>query len=1243
MFIKDKFKLLKGRNGGFCDRLTSSSYNASNARNSSYKVELEVGGRNGNLSIGLYYPSTRQYQEIISYINISVHWRQVEEYFEPTYEIFHLVLHACVNNNISYIGLDNIDLLQLSKDGKYTKSCSVKQFSCGDNSCISIDKICDFREDCLNGQDESNITCDSLPLGAYCNFDSPNWCGWHNVKSGDLIKDDLDWKWHTGSTPTQDTGPTEDHTTGNGHYMYMHSSGGTFLETTVLESPVFDAPNEKLGQNCQVHFHYYMYGGYVSKLVLKLVPLNDDDLKPCEEKNRVILFDKFKDQGQKWHFAAVDIKNITKRFKLHFIGYIGFSKQSDIALDDISLSPSCFGGKKDFNITVTPKCMVSEWSDWTESDLKGVSYRIGNITRSSENEKCRKHGQVQYAKVYSFGSCGYHGPTGPTQFKCDSAYKSSSVKVKVISSGTLKGTQVWTVPENGTYGISAAGGRGGTGINAPNVSGGGYVEGKFNLTEGEKIYIVVGQPGSDACSHQRNGEIKDVCHKGLPANEEEFLRRHGWGGGGGGGATFVFKYDDKDNVVPLIVAGGGGGQGYRSSGTQHKKRILNTYNTSGSNGVTTHYSSGGGGGWNGTTLYPQAGYSLLEGATGGLSCNGSFSVQTPGGFGGGGAACLSGGGGGGFTGGDASTDDDPYKSGQDGSNYFHPMIKDENVISHLSARTEAFVEINFLLNCPCDYWCNISDWEKPVFACLCPAEQVLSPDGFHCEDMHVTLQPAMMEEVFDMRYIIAIGVSVTVLFLILAAVLICRVNQQKKKQNAKLVRMELNSTPTRGYAIRTSTANGLLPSSFLHSTGIMAEYNPNYEFVVANCPEQRLNEINANNLRLVRALGNGAFGEVYKGFLSGVPDVHGELPVAVKTLPALTTEQAELDFLMEAVIMSKFQHPNIVKFIGVCFECHPRYIILELLEGGDLKTFLREMRPKSMSLKGTMTPSLTCIDLLKIAIDIAKGCQHLEDKHFIHRDIAARNCLLTCKGPNRKCKIADFGMTKDIYRSDYYKKGGKAMLPIKWMPPEAFLDGIFSTKTDVWSFGILLWEIFSMGYMPYPGRTNHDVMQYVTSGGRLEAPQQCPPVMYQLMSICWAAIPETRPTFSELIERLQRAKQMPEVINAQIPTFYQIPKLPVLSAECVEPLEDSDEEEQCNQCVRDSESKEPLLPLHEQTDENIESQFISTFNVTFNHDNLGSEASEKSLSSQTRDSDWTNQSPVLTNANIQCNVNLEED
>lgn len=178
------------------------------------------------------------------------------------------------------------------------------------------------------------------------------------------------------------------------------------------------------------------------------------------------------------------------------------------------------------------------------------------------------------------------------------------------------------------------------------------------------------------------------------------------------------------------------------------------------------------------------------------------------------------------------------------------------------------------------------------------------------------------------------------------------------------------------------------------------------------------------------------------------------MPVAVKTLPEMSTGQAEADFLMEAAIMAKFNHPNIVHLIGVCFDRHPRFIVLELLAGGDLKNFLREGRSKPER------PSpLTMKDLVFCALDVAKGCRYMESKRFIHRDIAARNCLLSSKGPGRVVKIADFGMARDIYRSDYYRKGGKAMLPIKWMPPEAFLDGIFTSKTDVWSFGVLLWEV----------------------------------------------------------------------------------------------------------------------------------------------------------------------------------------
>lgn len=211
---------------------------------------------------------------------------------------------------------------------------------------------------------------------------------------------------------------------------------------------------------------------------------------------------------------------------------------------------------------------------------------------------------------------------------------------------------------------------------------------------------------------------------------------------------------------------------------------------------------------------------------------------------------------------------------------------------------------------------------------------------------------------------------------------------------------------------------------------------------------------------------------------------------------------------MEALIMSKFNHTNIVQFIGVCFDKHPRYIILELLAGGDLKTFLRESRPKP-----DRSSCLTMRDLLTAAIDVSKGCSYLEENHFIHRDIAARNCLLTTGGPGRVVKIADFGMARDIYRADYYRKGGKAMLPVKWMPPEAFLDGIFTSKTDIWSFGILLWEVMSLGYMPYPGRGNQEVMQLVTNGGRLEPPNYCPGPLYGLMCQCWHPIPEERPTF----------------------------------------------------------------------------------------------------------------------------------
>uniref|UniRef100_A0A452HU52 Tyrosine-protein kinase receptor n=1 Tax=Gopherus agassizii TaxID=38772 RepID=A0A452HU52_9SAUR len=338
----------------------------------------------------------------------------------------------------------------------------------------------------------------------------------------------------------------------------------------------------------------------------------------------------------------------------------------------------------------------------------------------------------------------------------------------------------------------------------------------------------------------------------------------------------------------------------------------------------------------------------------------------------------------------------------------------------------------------------------------------------------------------------------------------------RKKQQLEGARARLQSPEYKLSKIRTST--------------IMTDYNPNYCFAGKAATLSELKEIPRKNISLLRALGHGAFGEVYEGTVVGIAGDPNPLQVAIKTLPEICSEQDEMDFLMEALIISKFSHQNIVRCIGVSLQTLPRFILLELMAGGDMKSFLRQNRPRL-----NQPSTLIMQDLLNIARDIACGCKYLEENHFIHRDIAARNCLLTCTGTGRVAKIGDFGMARDIYRASYYRKGGRAMLPVKWMPPEAFLEGIFTSKTDTWSFGVLLWEIFSLGYMPYPCKTNQEVLEFVTSGGRMDPPKNCPGPVYRIMTQCWQHSPEYRPNFSTILERIKYCTQDPDVINTELP------------------------------------------------------------------------------------------------------------
>ncbi|KRY72990.1 Protein roller-3 [Trichinella pseudospiralis] len=308
---------------------------------------------------------------------------------------------------------------------------------------------------------------------------------------------------------------------------------------------------------------------------------------------------------------------------------------------------------------------------------------------------------------------------------------------------------------------------------------------------------------------------------------------------------------------------------------------------------------------------------------------------------------------------------------------------------------------------------------------------------------------------------------------------------------------------------------------------------PNTPEVLDQLPAEDLNSlphIPRSCISIVRELGRGAFGEVYEGLAYNLPKFGPKsLPVAVKTLRPGSTYAEKVRFIKEAILMSHFDHPNIVALRGVCFETEPHWIILELMEAGDLLKYLRSVRATN-----SMPSQVSLKDLLCIAIDVARGCTYLEEIHHVHRDLAARNCLITSRNPTmRVVKIGDFGMTRDVYEEDYYRVEGHGLLPVRWMAPESMIDGVFTTKTDVWSFAVLLWEVMTLGKQPYSGRSNWDVLNYVRIGGRLEKPPSCPIEMFEIMLACWAFEAKDRPAFSALLYRLMSLSDLPEYNSDQ--------------------------------------------------------------------------------------------------------------
>ncbi|XP_074115403.1 uncharacterized protein LOC141538040 isoform X1 [Cotesia typhae] len=274
-------------------------------------------------------------------------------------------------------------------------------------------------------------------------------------------------------------------------------------------------------------------------------------------------------------------------------------------------------------------------------------------------------------------------------------------------------------------------------------------------------------------------------------------------------------------------------------------------------------------------------------------------------------------------------------------------------------------------------------------------------------------------------------------------------------------------------------------------------------------------EIPRERVVINRKIGEGAFGTVYGGE-TFFPE-KGWLAVAVKTLKSGSTTEQKLDFLSEVEVMKRFEHKNIIKLLGVCIKTTPVLTVMEFMLYGDLKTYLLARRHLVNDSHYEDTDEISNKKLTAMALDVARALSYLAQLKYVHRDVASRNCLVNAQ---RVVKLGDFGMTRPMYENDYYKFSRKGMLPVRWMAPESLSLGVFSPASDVWSYGVLLYEIITFGSFPFQGLSNNQVLSYVKEGKTLHIPKGVKPQLEALIKACWAFDYPKRPSAPEIVDFL---------------------------------------------------------------------------------------------------------------------------
>nr|XP_008118561.1 PREDICTED: muscle, skeletal receptor tyrosine-protein kinase isoform X2 [Anolis carolinensis] len=412
-------------------------------------------------------------------------------------------------------------------------------------------------------------------------------------------------------------------------------------------------------------------------------------------------------------------------------------------------------------------------------------------------------------------------------------------------------------------------------------------------------------------------------------------------------------------------------------------------------------------------------------------------------------------------------------------------------------------------------WCYTKDASVKWEYCNVPhcGDEPLSEATTKPNEL-VPYYPSSFSPTYSMTVIISIICSFAMLIILAITVLICcRRRKQWKNKTRESVPPALTTLPSELLLDR------------LHP-------NPMYQRMpLLLNPKLFSLEYPRNNIEYVRDIGEGAFGRVFQARAPGLLPYEPFTMVAVKMLKEEASADMQADFQREAALMAEFDNPNIVKLLGVCAVGKPMCLLFEYMAFGDLNEYLRNRSPCNLcSLNDNnfeigIRPSspnmltLSCTNQLYIAKQVAAGMAYLSERKFVHRDLATRNCLV---GEDMVVKIADFGLSRNMYSADYYKANENDAIPIRWMPPESIFYNRYTTESDVWAYGVVLWEIFAFGLQPYYGMAHEEVIYYVRDGNILSCPDNCPLELYNLMRLCWSKLPSDRPGFASIHLILER-------------------------------------------------------------------------------------------------------------------------